>query len=69
MHQVLVVSDNEILNQLYVTNLEVYLDAKVTLVDTFSKAKHELSLQSYKLIIGPTSLDELDFAEKKYPPK
>jgi hypothetical protein len=66
MHQVLVVSDNEILNQLYVTNLEVYLDAKVTLVDTFSKVKHELSQQSFKLIIGPTSLDELDFAVEMY---
>ena len=61
MHRVLLVSDNEILNQLYISNLEVYLDAKVTLVDTLSKAKNELSLRDFKLIVGLCSLDDVDF--------
>jgi len=48
MNQTLVVSDNEILNQLYLINLEVYLGTKVTIVQT-TQAALELVGSSKKL--------------------
>lgn len=55
MTKTLVVSDNEILNQLYSINLEVYLNTKVTLVETPIKGMHQIK-QSQKESGGPFDL-------------
>ena len=43
MNRILVVSDNELLSQLYTTNLEVYLAANVTCVRSFNEAKNKIT--------------------------
>lgn len=64
MTKTLVVSDNEILNQLYVINLEVYLATKVTLVGSTQKAQ-ELIQQgnNYDLIITMSMINGHDSAQ------
>lgn len=51
MANILIVSDNEILNQLYAANLEVYLDAKVTIVKSLKEATDLLKYNTIKIII------------------
>lgn len=66
MGQILVISDNEILNQLYVTNLEVYLDAKVTLVDTTQKAFIAIQKSAPDLVITINMINGQDSASEMY---
>lgn len=63
MSHTLVVSDNEILNQLYLINLEVYLATKVTLVSSTQKAVELLKAnQNYDLIITMNMINGQDSA-------
>ena len=66
MSQILVISDNEILNQLYVTNLEVYLGAKVTLVNATSKAQELLTKLPYDLVLTMSMMNGIDTAAELY---
>ncbi|MBC7428780.1 MAG: hypothetical protein H7336_09235 [Bacteriovorax sp.] len=62
MGQILVISDNEILNQLYVTNLEVYLGAQVTLVDSTKKAIEEFKKSRADVIVTMNNINGQDSA-------
>jgi CheY-like chemotaxis protein len=62
MAQILIISDNEILNQLYITNLEVYLGAQVRLVNTTKKAIEEYKKSRPDIIITMDMINELDSA-------
>ena len=64
MSQILVISDNEILNQLYITNLEVYLGAKVTLVDTTKGAISEFKKSRPDIIITMSMINGQDSASE-----
>lgn len=64
MGQILVISDNEILNQLYITNLEVYLGAKVTLVDTTKAAINEFKKSRPDIIITMNMINGQDSASE-----
>ena len=66
MGQLLVVSDNEILNQLYVTNLEVYLGATVTLVDSTKKACDELKKTRFQVVVTMSMINGHDSAAEIY---
>ena len=66
MGQILVISDNEILNQLYVTNLEVYLGAKVTLVNSTANAFKELKRSRADLLITINMINGQDSAAIVY---
>lgn len=66
MRQILVISDNEILNQLYVTNLEVYLGVKVVLTDATSKAFESLKKSTPDLVITMNMLNGQDSAGVVY---
>lgn len=66
MGQILVISDNEILNQLYVTNLEVYLGAKVLLVDSTEKAFTNLKRSVPDLVITINMINGHDTASDVY---
>ncbi len=68
MTKTLVVSDNEILNQLYSINLEVYLGTKVSVADTPVKAMHKIQEEikenekSFDLIVATTMINGQDAA-------
>lgn len=68
MTKTLVVSDNEILNQLYSINLEVYLGTKVSVADTPVKAMHKIQSEikenekSFDLIVATTMINGQDAA-------
>ncbi|MBC7713997.1 MAG: hypothetical protein H7177_11705 [Rhizobacter sp.] len=64
MSQILVISDNEILNQLYITNLEVYLGAQVTLVDSTKKAIEEFKKSRPDIIITMSNINGIDAASE-----
>lgn len=66
MGQILVISDNEILNQLYVTNLEVYLGAKVVLVNSTEKAFEQLNKSRADLLITINMINGQDSASVVY---
>jgi response regulator RpfG family c-di-GMP phosphodiesterase len=66
MGQILVISDNEILNQLYITNLEVYLGARVVLVDSTIKGFDKLKRASFDLIITMNMINGQDSAGELY---
>lgn len=66
MSHILVVSDNEILNQLYVTNLEVYLGARVTLVKSIIKAFDQLKTSTFDLLITTNMINGQDSAVEIY---
>ena len=66
MSQILVISDNEILNQLYVTNLEVYLGAKVVLVKNTANAFKELKKSRADLLITISMINGQDSAAEVY---
>ena len=66
MGQILVISDNEILNQLYVTNLEVYLGAKVVLVNSTANAFKELKRNRADLLITINMINGQDSAAEVY---
>lgn len=66
MGQILVISDNEILNQLYVTNLEVYLGASVTLVDSTNRAYDQLKKSTPDLIVTLNMINGQDSASEVY---
>ena len=52
MNTILVVSDNEFLNLLYVMNLEVYLNSKIVLVKSVNSAIDSLKAEKIDLIIS-----------------
>jgi len=62
MGQILVISDNEILNQLYITNLEVYLGAKVVLVNSTASAFEQLKRSRADLLITINMINGQDSA-------
>jgi CheY-like chemotaxis protein len=63
MSKTLVVSDNEILNQLYVINLEVYLATEVKLVLTTQIAQELIEAgENYDLVITMNMINGLDSA-------
>lgn len=63
MKKTLVVSDNEILNQLYIINLEVYLGTKTTLVTSTEEAQELIiSEKKYDLIITMNMINGNDSA-------
>jgi CheY-like chemotaxis protein len=66
MGQILVISDNEILNQLYVTNLEVYLGAKVVLVNSTASAFEQLKRSRADLLITINMINGQDSASVVY---
>ncbi|MDD4976581.1 MAG: hypothetical protein PHY93_19655 [Bacteriovorax sp.] len=67
MSKTLVVSDNEILNQLYVINLEVYLATEVALVLSTQKAQELIeSGENYDLVITMNMINGLDSAVTLY---
>lgn len=66
MSQILVISDNEILNQLYITNLEVYLGAKVTLVDTTRGAIVEFKKSRPDIIVTMSMINGMDSASEMH---
>ena len=66
MGQILVISDNEILNQLYITNLEVYLGAKVVLVNSTDKALAQLKISRPDLLITMNMINGQDCTSPIY---
>lgn len=67
MSKTLVVSDNEILNQLYSINLEVYLNTHVTLVDSPMKAMQLIQTgKNFNLIITENMINGQDSASTLY---
>ncbi len=63
MKKTLIVSDNEILNQLYIINLEVYLGTKTVLVSSTDEAQELLvSEKKYDLIITMNMINGHDSA-------
>lgn len=72
MTKTLVVSDNEILNQLYTINLEVYLNTKVTLAETPVKGMHKIQQDQqageppFDLIITMNMINGQDAAATLY---
>jgi hypothetical protein len=66
MSQTLVVSDNEILNQLYITNLEVYLGTTVILVDSTQKGIEILQKMSIDLVVSMSMINGQDSASMLY---
>lgn len=62
MTQTLIVSDNEILNQLYVTNMEVYLGTRVTLVHSINEAVAHLRQKPVDLVVSMSMIDGQDSA-------
>jgi len=66
MSQVLIVSDNDILNQLYVTNMEVYLSASVTIVSSTNEGIKLLSQKSFKIVVTMNMINGQDSAQEMY---
>lgn len=66
MSQTLIISDNEILNQLYVTNLEVYLATKTTLTTSIEEGLKALSGKRFDLIISMNMINGHDSAGDLY---
>lgn len=66
MGQILVVSDNEILNQLYVTNLEVYLGGSVILVDSLAHSFTQLKSNPFDLVVVMSMMNGMDTATEMY---
>ena len=62
MSETLIISDNEILNQLYVTNLEVYLATNTSLTTSFEEALKILNKNSFNLIICMSMINGQDIA-------
>lgn len=62
MSDTLIISDNEILNQLYVTNLEVYLGTKTTLTMSMEEASGVLKNKKFDLIICMSMINGHDSA-------
>ena len=63
MSKTLVVSDNEMLNLLYVVNLEVYLGTEVVLATNIEEAKsHLISNTKFNLIISMNMINDEDCA-------
>lgn len=61
MKKILVISDNDLLNQLYLINLQIYLGANVTMVKDFINAKKIIKeLENFDLIISVAMIDEND---------
>ncbi len=66
MSHTLIISDNEILNQLYITNLEVYLATKTTLTINSEEAIEILSKQAFDLVICMSMINGHDLVGEVY---
>ena len=66
MSQTLVISDNEILNQLYITNLEVYLGTTVILVDSIQKGIETFKKMRIDLVVSMSMINGQDAASALY---
>lgn len=66
MANILIVSDNEILNQLYAANLEVYLDAKVISEKKIDQIGKILTNPFIKIVIVQNSIEGVDISHKLY---
>jgi HD-GYP domain-containing protein (c-di-GMP phosphodiesterase class II) len=60
MNKVLVISDNEFVNLLYVMNLEVYLNSQVTLINSVPAAIEMLKKVPFDLILALNIVDKKD---------
>lgn len=60
MSKLLVVSDNEFINLLYVMNLEVYLNAKVSLAHSVVEATDLLKSEKFDIIISLATIDKAE---------
>jgi HD-GYP domain-containing protein (c-di-GMP phosphodiesterase class II) len=59
MNNILLISNDELLSQLYVTNLEVYVDGKIYHVETYEESLEVLKRdQNFKLIISLANLED-----------
>jgi len=66
MSQILIVSDNDILNQLYITNMEVYLGAAVTIVNTTAEGVKCLVKEDYKIVVTMNMINGNDSADEMH---
>ncbi len=66
MSHTLIISDNEILNQLYITNLEVYLATKTTLTLSSEEAVNLLNKNTYDLVICMSMVNGQDLIGEIY---
>lgn len=66
MSETLIISDNEILNQLYVTNLEVYLATKPTLTVNMDEAIKKIEKKNFDLIVCMSMMNGRDSASELY---
>jgi response regulator RpfG family c-di-GMP phosphodiesterase len=65
MNKILVISDDKLLSQLYVTNLEVYLNAKVDLAESVDSAIKTIAKNlDFHLIISLSSIDDQNVVEE-----
>jgi CheY-like chemotaxis protein/response regulator RpfG family c-di-GMP phosphodiesterase len=66
MSETLIISDNEILNQLYVTNLEVYLATKPTLTVSLEEALKKINNKKFDLIICMSMMNGHETAQELF---
>ncbi len=66
MSQILIVSDNDILNQLYITNMEVYLGASVTIVPTTQEGFDHLAKNEFKIVVTMNMINGFDSAQDMF---
>ncbi len=66
MSHTLIISDNEILNQLYITNLEVYLATKTTLTLSSEEAINSLNKNKFDLVICMSMVNGQDLIGEVY---
>ncbi len=67
MNKILVISDNDLLNQLYKINLQIYINAHVDIVTTSQEAQNAFSdFKKYDLIISVNMIDEDEIAMMSY---
>lgn len=60
MSKILVISDNEFINLLYVMNLEVYLNCKVVLVQSVARAPEILKTEKFDIIVTLSMINKED---------
>lgn len=58
MSKILVVSDNEFINLLYVINMEVYLNSKVTLVKSVAEAQALIPKEQFDIILSLATINK-----------
>lgn len=67
MKNIIIFSDNELLNQLYLINLEIYIGASVTIIKDINSAKKSFKeFKNYDLIISVAMLNEYEIGKLSY---